>query len=126
MPITAPAAISRSVQRATLPVLAGLILFFAMPLGVAQHSAIPNSGESAASPSVAVPELPRSAAKQETPDSAGRERVKIDAAELSKLSNQLRDQLQAMNVNVYPLGAVKKAEAIEKLVRKIKADGNER
>ncbi len=126
MPISAAARISRSVQRAALAGLAGLILFFAMPAGVAQHSAIPNSGESEASHSVAVAELPRSAAHQETPDSAGRERIKLDVAELSKLSNQLRDQLQEMNVNVYPLGVVKKTEAIEKLVRKIKADGNER
>jgi len=49
-----------------------------------------------------------------------------DAAELCKLSNQLRDELGKMNVNVLSLGVIRKTRAIEELAKKIKGEANAR
>ena len=45
-----------------------------------------------------------------------------DAAELSALADKLRDELKKTNVNVLPLPAIQKTQAMEKLAKKIKGE----
>ena len=45
-----------------------------------------------------------------------------DAAQLSKLADQLRDELGKLNVNVLSLDVVEKTQQIEKLAKKIKGE----
>ena len=52
------------------------------------------------------------------------DQTKIDAAELSALADQLRDELSKMNVNVLSLDVIQKTEQVEKLAKKIKGEGH--
>jgi hypothetical protein len=52
------------------------------------------------------------------------EKARTDAAELSALADQLRDELKKMNANVLSLDIIRKTEKVEKLARKIKAEAN--
>ena len=54
------------------------------------------------------------------------DRTKDDAAELSALADQLRDELKNMNANVLSLDIIRKTEKVEKLARKIKSEANGR
>ena len=60
--------------------------------------------------------------KQPASRKSSSEKAKADAQELSALANQLRDQLNKMNVNVLSLDIIQKTETIEKLARKIKGE----
>ena len=53
------------------------------------------------------------------------EKTRADAAELSALADDLRDELKKMNVNVLPLDVIEKTEKLEKLARKIKGEAYE-
>ena len=52
------------------------------------------------------------------------EKSKADAAELSALADQLRDELKDMNVNILPLDVLEKTKKLENLARKIKGEAN--
>jgi hypothetical protein len=52
------------------------------------------------------------------------DKTRADAAELSALADQIRDELDKMNVNVLSLDVIEKTEKVEKLAKKIKEEGN--
>lgn len=105
-------------------VLAALILLSAAPLGTAQSPTGPKN-EDAASPSpTANAQAAVVTAKQETLKSSPGERAKADAAELSDLADQLREQLHKTDINILSLNIIQKTEAIEKLAKKIKGEAN--
>ena len=106
--------------------ISGLCLFLCIPRSIAQNSDVPVNREPAA-PSAAATDKATSVTDHvdSSPQSA-RDRANADAEQLSALANQLRDQLQGMNINVFSFGVQEKTEAIQKLVQKIKAEGNER
>lgn len=121
-------------QFAALPRLRGFVLLLLM-VGVtfailltavhartAQAPAAPspaNALSSAAAPkdeATTVPG-PKAAAKGSKLD-----KTKSDAAELSTLADQLADELNKMNVNVFSLDVLHKTEKVEKLAKKIKEE----
>jgi hypothetical protein len=123
--IRLPARLSGFLPTKFVSTIGGLILLFAMPLCIAQNPASPNNGDPEPPPPSEVNEVPPKTSPQELARKSGREMAQADAAELSTLANQLRAQLHKMNVYVFSLEVVEKTEAIEKLVKKIKAEGNE-
>ena len=50
------------------------------------------------------------------------EKMKRDAGELADLTKALQDELNKSNENTFPLGVVAKADKIQKLAKKIKAN----
>jgi hypothetical protein len=60
-----------------------------------------------------------------TPPKSNREKTQADAAQLSALADQLRDQLNKMSVHVLSLDVIQKTQAIENLAKKIKAEADE-
>lgn len=92
----------------------------------AQNPSSPKVGVVLASPSPAsgqaalVTPKPKAEAKK-----SHVEMTKTDAAELSALADQLRDELNKMNINVLSLRAIQKTEEVEKLAKKIKAEAYE-
>lgn len=105
--------------------IGGLILFFSMTLCIAQNPASPETSASGATKSSAANAAPVAILTRESAEKSRREKAIADAAELSAVANQLRDQLHEVNVNVFPLGVVQKTEVIERLVRKIKEEGHD-
>ena len=101
-----------------------MILLCSLCLPGAQNPPAPKSAEPSSPPPAennqAVPVLP----KQEEPRKTGREKAQADAAQLSTLADQLRDQLNKLNVNVLPLAVLQKTETIEKLARKIRGEAD--
>ncbi len=63
--------------------------------------------------------------QKDEPKKSPLEKTKTDAAELSTLADQLRDELNKMNVNVLPFDVIQKTEKVEKLAKKIKGEANE-
>jgi hypothetical protein len=53
-------------------------------------------------------------------------KTKSDAAKLSALADQLRDELNKMNVNVYSLDVLHKTEKLEQLAKQIKEEASGR
>jgi hypothetical protein len=106
--------------------LAASSLFFVASLCLAQSPVAPKRAEalspSAASNSQAAPTAPNARAEKSPPN----EKAKADAAELSTLADQLRDQLNKMNVNVLSLDVLQKTEAIEKLAKKMRGEADVR
>jgi hypothetical protein len=60
------------------------------------------------------------------PNKSKLDKTKADAAELSALADQLRDELNKMNVNVFSLDVIQKTQEVEKLAKKIKGEANKR
>lgn len=56
------------------------------------------------------------------PKKSNVEKTQDDAAALSALADQLRDELNKMNVNVFSLDVIQKTEEVEKLAKKIKGE----
>jgi RNA polymerase-binding transcription factor DksA len=56
------------------------------------------------------------------PKNSNLEKTKADAAELSALADQLRDELKKMNANVFSLDIIEKTQKVEKLAKKIKGE----
>jgi hypothetical protein len=50
------------------------------------------------------------------------DQTKADVAELSTVADQLRDELAKMNVNVFSLDVLRKAEKVEQLAKKVKEE----
>ena len=112
-----------------------LKLAWGVALCILLYVSLPCAAQSPAVPMNSMPEPPASTAsnqaaaakpKQTEPKVVPGERAKADAAELSALADQLRDQLKKMNVNVLSLDVIQKTEAIEKLAKKIKGEANAR
>ncbi|HXW16547.1 MAG TPA: hypothetical protein VEN79_18700 [Terriglobia bacterium] len=106
--------------------VAALLLLTALSARSAQGPASPK-GEEAQSPPLAVnnqtpPNLPK---PKEEPKKPIPDKRKTDAAELSALADQLRDQLNKSNVNILSLDIIQKTEEIEKLAKKIKGEADE-
>jgi hypothetical protein len=58
------------------------------------------------------------------PKKARLEQTKSDAAELSALADQLREELGKMNANVLSLDVIQKTQKVERLAKKIKGEAN--
>ncbi len=93
-------------------------------LRAAEDSATPKRGTQ--EPSAPQHQSQTASAAPKSPQASSHEIAKADAAELSALADQLRDQLQKMNINVFSLSVEKRTEAIEKLAKKIKDEINAR
>lgn len=108
-------------------VVAALVLLTALSLLSAQNPGPPKNGEVLAPPSAvnnqAAPTTPK--AKGDAKQS-NLEKTKSDAAELSALADQLRDELNKMNPSVLPLDVIKKTVMVEKLAKKVKEDAHGR
>ena len=114
-------------RRWALPLLVGIlsawVLAATAPGRSEQNPTPPNSGKVLSSPAAV-----NNPAAVTTPNGKADakesilEKTKTDAAELSTLADQLRDELDKMNVNVYSLDVLHKTEQIEKLAKKIKGE----
>jgi hypothetical protein len=106
-------------------VVAALVLLTTVSVRSAQNPAPPKNGEVASSPSAVNGQaaLNTPTEKQE-PKKSNLEKTKTDAAELSALADQLRDELNEMNVNILPLDVIEKTQRLEKLAKKIKGAAN--
>ena len=102
-----------------------LILIFAASLAGAQNPPNSKGAEPAPPASAKTNQAAPTPAKQSGPKPTGIEKTREDAAELSLLADQLRDELNKSNVNVLSFDVLQKTEAIEKLARKIKGEANE-
>ncbi len=104
--------------------LIALLWLPTIPGRSAQNAALPNNGSSP--PAVVNSEAALTTSKpKEEPKKSKLEKTKTDAAELSALADQLRDELNKMNVNVLPLDVIQKTQKVEKLAKKIKGEANE-
>ena len=93
-------------------------------LGGRAQNPVPPQGPPTGPSPVAVKELAAPPAAQHKGDDkeSKLEKTKSDAAELSALADQIRDELSKVNVNVLPLDVIEKAEKVEQLARKIKEE----
>ena len=102
-----------------------LILLSAFSLPNAQNPTPPNKGEVAPSaPAVNNPSGLTTPPPQAEPEKSKHEKIKGDAAELSALADQLRDQIDKMNIHIFSLEVVQRTEAIEKLAKKIRVEAD--
>ena len=85
----------------------------------------PKNSEALAAPEVVneqpAPEPPKGKGEGKKSNLA---KTKDDAAELSAVADQLRDELNKMNINVLSLDVIQKTEQLEKLAKKLKGDAN--
>jgi len=108
-------------------VVAALFLLTTVSVRSAQNPAPPKNGEVLSSPSAVNDQAALTTPKQNGElNKSNLEKTKADAAELSALADQLRDELNKMNVNVFSLAVIQKAEKVEKLAKKIKGEANGR
>ena len=106
-------------------VVAALVLLTTVSVRSAQNPAPPKNGEVLSSPSAVNDQAALTTPKEkEEPKKSNLEKTKTDAAELSALADQLRDELNKMNVNVLPLDVIEKTQKLEKLAKKIKGEAN--
>ena len=107
--------------------VAALILLTAVSARSAQNPASPKSGEALSPPLAANNQTaPNTPKPKEEPKKSNLDKRKTDAAELSALADQLRSELNNMNVNILSLDIIQKTEEIEKLAKKIKGEADER
>jgi len=108
-------------------VIAALVLLTTVSVPSAQNPVPPKNGEVLSSPSVVNGQAALIAPKPKGDTRQSNiEKTRIDAAELSALADQIRDELNNMNVNVLPLDVIKKTVTVEKLAKKIKGEANGR
>ncbi len=109
-----------------LVVVATLILLATVRLQSAQNPDPTKTGEAAAPPS-ALNNQPAASTPKEKEESkkSSAGKTETDAAELSALADQLRDELNKLNVNVLPLDVLAKTQKLEKLAKKIKGEAYE-
>jgi len=126
---------SATIRSYHLPKLRRLALFCVVAVVAAAFLLTPVAGRSAQDTAKDPGPLPSSPAGDQAalapPKAAvqskksGIEKTKDDAAELSQLADQLRDEVDKLNINVLPLDVLHKTEAVEKLAKKIKAEAHE-
>src|ERR1700728_4119429 len=81
-------------------IVIALVLLVTMPGRSVQNSAVPNDGRALHASAAANTEAALTTPKPtEEPKHSTRQKTKIDAAELSALADQLRDELNKLNVN---------------------------
>ena len=108
-------------------VVAALGLLTAVSLRSQQSPDSPPNGAPFASPSAVSDQAALTASKPKSePKKSKLEKTKTDAAQLSALADQLREEIDKMNVNVLSLNVIQKTEEVEKLARKIKGEAYER
>lgn len=106
-------------------VVAALVLLSTVSVRSAQNPPPPKNGEVLSSPPPVNDQSALVTPKQQgEPKKSNLERTRTDAAELSALADQLRDELKQMNVNVLPLDVIEKTQKLEKLAKKIKGEAN--
>lgn len=104
-------------------VVAALILLTTVSVPSAQTPASAKTEKALSPPAVANDQAALTTLNQKAePKNFNLEKTRIDAAELSALADQLRDELKKMNVNVLSLDVVKKSEEVERLAKKIKGE----
>lgn len=106
--------------------LAGLAvtLFAAAPALRAQNADVSKNGKALPRPSAVSGKAAQMVPAPSGTKKSAHDKTKTDAAELSALANQLRDELSKMNVNVLSLDVLQKTDEIEKLAKKIQGEGN--
>jgi len=93
-----------------------------VPVVTAQNPASPPNEEALSPPAAAIG---RTTPKQEGQHKESNlEKTRNEAAELSTLADQLRDELNKMTFDVFSLDIIQKAEKVEKLAKKIKGRAN--
>jgi len=107
-------------------VIAAWILLSVAPTSVAQNPAVPKTGQPESPPQAANAQAAVTTPKQASLRSSPGEKAKADAAELSDLADQLRDELHRTDINILSLNIIQKTEAIEKLTKKIKGEADGR
>jgi hypothetical protein len=108
-------------------IIAGFVLLTTLSVRSAQIPSSPKNGEVLSPPSAVNDQAVLTTPKQKgEPKKSNLEKTKDDAAELCVLANQLRDELNKMNPNVFSLDVIQKTEEVEKLAKKIKGDANKR
>jgi len=106
-------------------IVAALVFSSTAPVRSAQNPSPPQNGEALSPSSVENGQpAPITPKQQGEPKKSNLEKSKTDAAELSALADQLRDELKKMNVNVLPLDVIEKTQKLEKLAKKIKGEAN--
>jgi len=106
-------------------VVAALVLLTTVPVRSAQNPAPPKNAEALAPPSAVKDQAALITPKdKEEPKKSNLEKTRTDAAELSALADQLRDELNKMNANVLALDVIEKTQRLEKLAKKIKGEAN--
>jgi hypothetical protein len=106
-------------------VVAALVLLTTVSVWSAQNPAPPKNGEGLSPPSAVNDQAALITPKEKgEPKKSNLEKARTDAAELSALADQLRDELKKMNVNVLPLDVIEKTQKLEKLAKKIKGEAN--
>ena len=106
-------------------VVAALVLLGSVSVRSEQNPAPPERAE-VLSPASAVNNQAAVliAQPKEEKEKSNLEKTRADAAELSALADQLRDELKKMNVNVLSLDVIEKTEKLERLAKKIKGEAH--
>jgi hypothetical protein len=106
-------------------VITAWVLLATVPMASGQNPAPPPNGEALSSPNSANVRTVENTSKQEgEPTASNLEKTRTDAAELSALADQLRDELNKMTFDVFALDILQKTEKVEKLAKKIKGQAN--
>ncbi len=119
----------RELRRFVLPLsmwaVTVLVLLTTVLLWSAQNPAPPNNGKVQSPPVAMSNQAAMNAPKdREEPTKSNLEMTRSDAAELSALAEQLRDELNKTNVNVLSLDIIEKTKKVEKLAKKIKGEAH--
>jgi hypothetical protein len=108
-----------------LGVGAALVLLAALPVRSAQEPSAHPDGEVLSPPAAVKDRAALTPPDQKgDPKESNLEKTKTEAAELSTLADQVRNELNKMTVDVFSLDIVEKTEKIEKLAKKIKDNAN--
>ena len=103
-----------------------LVLLNAEPVRSGQNPPSPSSGRVLPPPRAVNNQTALASPKpKEEPRKSNLEKTKSDAAALSALADQLRDELNKMNVNILSVDVIEKSEKVEQLAKKIKGEANE-
>lgn len=120
------AAFHRFILPLSVGVVAVCVFLATVPLRGGQNPSPPSNGEALLpSPAVTNQAALVSSKQQGQPKKSKLEKTKTDAAKLSALADQLRDELKKMNANVLSLDVIQKTEEVEKLAKKIRGEANE-
>jgi hypothetical protein len=90
-----------------------------------QNAAPPSRRAVSSAPAAMTKDAALTAPQQKKePENSNLEKTRSDAAELSALANQLRDDLNNMTIDVFPVDVIQKTDKVEKLAKKIKGEAN--
>jgi len=103
--------------------LAALVFAAALSVQASQNPA-PAQKAKSGSPSQINEQAASSSTGKQNPRKTSLEKTRDDAAELSEVADQLRDELNKMDVNVLSLDVIRKTEKVEELAKKIKGESH--